>query len=71
MLLRCMRNQHVSVGMLQKKKKTKNKEIFCLWGFVIFLETTFIVFYFSSRLDTGIKESREPYVVSMECSLFE
>ena len=71
MLLRCMRNQHVSVGMLQKKKKQKKKEIFCLWGFVIFLGTTFTVFYFSFRLDTGIKESREPYVVSMECTLFE
>ena len=28
MLLRCMRNQHVSVGMLQKKnKKQKNRNI--------------------------------------------
>ena len=54
-----------------KNKKQKGKEIFCLWGFVIFLETTFIVFYFSFRLDTGIEESREPYVVSMECTLFE
>ena len=62
----------MSVGMLQnKKKQKKNKEIFCLFGFVIFLETTFIVFYFSFRLDTGIKESREPYFVSMECTLFE
>ena len=54
-----------------KKQKTKKQRNILFVRFCHFLETTFIVFYFSFRLDTGIKESREPYVVSMECTLFE
>ena len=62
----------MSVGVLQKKNKKQKKQRNILFvRFFIFLETTFIVFYFSFRLDTGIKESREPYFVSMECTLFE
>ena len=36
MLLLCMKNQYVSVDILQKR----TKQIFCLWGLDSFLETT-------------------------------
>ena len=67
MLLLCMRNQYVSFDILQKQ----TKQIFCLKGLDSFLETTFIVFYFSFRLDPVLKESRRPHFLSTECILFE
>ena len=67
MLLLCMRNQYRSVDILQKQ----TKQIFCLKGSDSFLETTFIEFYFSFRLDPVLKESPRPHFVSIECILFE
>ena len=67
MLLLCMKNQYVSVDRLQKQ----TKQIFCLCGLDSFLETTFIMFYFSFRLDPVLQKSRRPHFVSIECILFE
>ena len=57
----------MSVDILQKTNKTNILFV----RFRQFPRNYFYSVLFSFRLDTGIEESREPYVVSMECTLFE
>ena len=52
-------------------KKRKNQRNILFVRFCHFPRNYFYSVLFSFRLDTGIKESREPYFVSMECTLFE